>query len=143
MWLKAATILAALALCALSPSVSLARVTVPPGSTEGDQYFEQVPNGGGSGSVDHGGGGTAGGGGLAPIAGAAALNKLGPDGQAAAALAEANRPPEQSHSNQGVDTSPSASTEGDGGMGAWFPILIVVTALAAIAYGVRRRINPA
>ena len=29
------------------PTIAVARVTVPPGATEGDQYFEEVPNGGG------------------------------------------------------------------------------------------------
>ena len=94
-------VLAVLAVSLAIPAVSAARITVPPGSTEGDQYFEEVPNGGGSGAVNHGGGG--GGGGVSgdgtsvgqQVAATGELNKLGADGKAAAALANANRPPEQ------------------------------------------------
>jgi len=137
--LKAIVILAVLAVFALTPAVASARITVPPGSTEGDQYFEQVPNGGGSGSVDKPGSGTGGG---QQVAATQSLNALGSDGQNAAALANANRPPEQGKANNGVDSATSSSTEGEGGMGDLFPILLVITALAAVAYGVRRRLNP-
>src|SRR5262245_1133188 len=91
-------LLAVLLLAFAVPTIALARVTVPPGSTEGDQYFEEAPNGGGSSSIDNGGGGSAGGSGptapSVPVAGTAKLKQLGPDGKAAAALANANRPPE-------------------------------------------------
>ncbi|MFL5908426.1 MAG: hypothetical protein ACJ75Z_12625 [Solirubrobacterales bacterium] len=111
---------------------------MPPGSTEGDQYFEEAPNGGGSGSVNHGSGASGGG----QVAATQALNQSGADGQAAADLANSNRPPEQGQPNQGNDQA-SAPTDGEGGMGALFPIILVITALGAIAYGVRRRLNPA
>jgi hypothetical protein len=141
---KAVVFLAVLALSALAPAVAGARITVPPGSTEGDQYFEEVPNGGGSGQVNHGGGGGSGGGG--GVAATQSLNALGADGQAAAALANANRPPTNAGEKNGggaagdQDSSPSA---GEAGMGTFFPILLVVTAIAAIAYGVRRRLTAA
>src|SRR4051794_36205989 len=138
---KAIAILGVFAICLLLPAISAAAITVPPGSTEGDQYFEQAPNGGGSGQVNKGGGdaGASGGG---QVAATHALNASGADGQAAAALANQNRPP-RGGSAQGANGQSASSTEGDGGMGAWFPILLVITAVGAIAYGVRRRLNPA
>jgi hypothetical protein len=128
-----------LAIAALSPAIAAARITVPPGSTEGDQYFEEVPNGGGGGSPDRdlnagGSGGSPG------VAATQALNALGPEGVAAADLANSNRPPSKSGS---ASDQQSSSSEGDGGLGSLFPILLVVTALAAIAYGLRRRLTPA
>jgi hypothetical protein len=141
-----AVLLAVLLACLLVPAVAGAKVTVPPGATEGDQYFEEAPNGGGSSSVDKdpGADGSAGG---QPVAGTQALDQLGADGKAAAALANANRPPQAN-----LDTNvpgktppaqPSSDTQGEGGMGFWFPLLIAVTAFAAIAYGLRRRLLPA
>jgi hypothetical protein len=145
-------LLAVAAACLAVPALASARITVPPGATEGDQYFEEVPDGGGSGSVNHGGsGGAAGaGGGGGSISGPAvqatqALDNLGPDGRAAAALANANRPPAASHNNKAevpATSSSSSPTEGEGGMGFWFPLLIAITAVAAIAYGLRRRMLP-
>jgi hypothetical protein len=143
--LKLIAMLGLFAVCALPPAVAAAAITVPPGSTEGDQYFEEVPNGGGSGSVNNGSGGGGGGGG-APVAATQALDALGPQGQAAANLANANRPPEQGKANQSHQQSGSqqaSSSEGEGGMGFLFPLLLVVTALAAVGYGLRRRLNPA
>jgi hypothetical protein len=140
------------AICVVSlciPALAAAKVTVPPGATEGDQYFEEVPDGGGSGSVNHGGGGGGAGGGAggsatasAPVAATQDLDKLGPDGKAAAGLANANRPPELKATNIPSATS-SSPTEGDDGMGFWFPLLIIITAVGAIAYGLRRRLMPA
>ena len=76
------------------------------------------------------------------VAATAALNALGADGQAAADRANSNRPPHGGAQNQSADSQSSSSTEGEGGMGALFPILLILTALGAIAYGVRRRLNP-
>ena len=145
---RLAVIVAALVVCLAVPAVSAARVTVPPGSTEGDQYFEEAPNGGGSSSVDHGGGGGGGAGGSstgAPVAGTQQLDQLGPDGKAAAALANANRPPEQlkAHPIPSPSSQSSSPAEGEGGLGIWFPLLIIGTAFAAVAYFLRRRLNPA
>jgi hypothetical protein len=139
---RTAILLAVALACLLVPGVAGAKVTVPPGATEGDQYFEEAPNGGGSSSVDrNGGGGSAGG---QPVAGTQSLDQLGPDGKAAAALANANRPPQvKLGTNQNPPDQPSSDTQGEGGMGFWFPLLIAVTAFAAIAYGLRRRIMPA
>jgi hypothetical protein len=127
---------------ALPASAAAERVSVPPGSTEGDQYTEVVPNGGG-------GGAASGGGQVVPAT--QALNALGPQGQAAADLANSNRPPQQvkqglqpnPKQGQQPNPQPSSSTEGESGMGFLFLLLLVVTALAAIAYGVRRRLTPA
>jgi hypothetical protein len=128
------------------PALAAAKVTVPPGATEGDQYFEEAPNGGGSSSVDKGGGGAGSGSaaavGEAPVAATQSLDKLGAEGKAAANLANANQPP-QAQAGQQPPTDSSASTEGDDGMGFWFPLLIILTAVAAIAYGLRRRLMPA
>jgi hypothetical protein len=142
---KIAVLLAIVIACLAVPAVSAAKITVPPGATEGDQYFEEVPDGGGSGSVNHGGSGGAGGGGstgLPPVAASQALDKLGPDGKAAAGLANTNQPQPLKLDN-GKPAQPSSSTEGEGGMGFWFPLLIAVTAVGAIAYGLRRRLLPA
>jgi hypothetical protein len=134
-------VLLAITLVALAvPAIAGARVTVPPGATEGDQYFEEVPNGGGSGKPTTGtdAGGT---GGSQAVAATQALNSLGPEGKRAAALANGNRPPQGPSKPAGGQ--PTSSTEGEGGMGFWFPLLLIVTALAAAAYGLRRRLNPA
>src|SRR5690242_6830335 len=134
------------ALCV--PAVALAKVTVPPGSTEGDQYFEEVPNGAGSGGPNKGGGGGgADGVGGAQVAATQQLDQLGPDGQKAAALANANTPPApsaaQSNNRAVPPTQQASSTEGDGGMGVWFPLIIAASAVVALAFLLRRRLNPA
>ena len=148
--LKGVAILAVLAALALPASAASERVTVPPGSTEGDQYTEVVPNGGGSSTLGTGNGGTGGSqgvtGGSQGVAPATqALNALGPEGQKAADLANSNRPPKDVKQGQGQQPKPqpSSSTAGEGGMGLLFVLLLVVAALAAIAYGVRRRLTPA
>jgi hypothetical protein len=124
--------------------VAAAKVTVPPGATEGDQYFEEAPNGGGSSSVDKSGGAGAGGSSTgAPVAATQQLDQLGPDGKAAAALANANRPPEQLKAHPIPNPSSSSPTDGEGGMGIVFPLLIIATVFAAAAYFLRRRLDPA
>jgi hypothetical protein len=136
-----------LAACALTPATATARVTVPPGSSEGDQYFEEIPNGAGSGGPERGGdaggsgSGQAGAGDGQAVAAVRALRALGAEGAAAADLANANRPP-ISPQNQGNEPE-SSSTEGEGGIGSWLPILLVAIALGTIAYGIRQRLNPA
>jgi hypothetical protein len=143
---KAFTLIAALLLSLAVPAIAAAAVNVPPGATEGDQYFEEIPNGGGSGKPNAGGtDATGGSGGGQPVAASQALSALGPDGKRAAALANANTPPPSSSSAKSGGGKPtsSSSTEGEGGMGFWFPLLLIVTALAAAAYGLRRRLYPA
>ena len=144
---RLAAIVAALVVCLAVPAVAAAKVTVPPGSTEGDQYFEEAPNGGGSSSVDKsGGGGGAGGSGTgAPVAATHQLDQLGAEGKAAAALANANRPPEQlkAHPIPNPSAQSSDSSDGEGGLGIWFPLLIIASAFAALAYFLRRRLDPA
>jgi hypothetical protein len=137
----AIAILGVLAFCALMPAIAGARVTVPPGSSEGDQYFEEIPNGAGSGGPERGGGDPGGSGDSQEVAAAQGLRALGADGAAAADVASANRPP-IGGKNQG-DEPASSSTEGEGGIGSLLVILLAVTALGAIAYGLRRRLNPA
>lgn len=66
---------------------------------------------------------------------------MGADGAAAADVANDNRPPIGTK-NQGNEPA-SSPTEGEGGMGPLLPILIAVTTLAAIAYGIRQRLSPA
>lgn len=134
-----AIVLVALAL----PAIAAAAVNVPPGATEGDQYFEEVPSGGGSAKPNAGSDAVNGGsGGSQAVAATQALNALGPDGKRAAGLANANTPPQESAKSAGGQPA-SSSTEGEGGMGFWFPLLLIVTALAAAAYGLRRRLYPA
>jgi hypothetical protein len=148
------TVFAVVAVALAVPALAAAKITVPPGATEGDQYFEEAPNGGGSGSIDKGGGGGAGGsGGGAPVAATADLNKLGPEGKAAADLANANRPPTSPPSQSPVKlhpptqnqppAQPASSTDGEGGMGFWFPLLLIIISVAAVAYMLRRRLHPA
>jgi hypothetical protein len=138
---NAIAFVAILVVCLSIPAVAQAAITVPPGATEGDQYFEETPNGGGSSSPNRDGGESGGG---PPVAASEELSALGPEGQAAAELANLNRPPQQGKANQGSRPEPaSSSTEGEGGMGFFFPVLLVVTALAAGAYGLRRRLTPA
>src|SRR5262245_62707411 len=148
-WGKLAAVIAAIVVCLSLPAVATAKITVPPGATEGDQYFEEAPNGGGSSSIDKGspGGGATGGAGQtagAPVAATSELNKLGPDGQAAAALANANRPPEQLKSHPISNPPVQASSPADGGigLGIFFPLLIIGTAFAALAFLLRRRLSP-
>ena len=142
-------VLALFVACLLVPTAAQAKVTVPPGATEGDQYFEEAPNGGGSSSVDKGGGsgGSSGSSGGQSVAATQSLDQLGPDGKAAADLANANRPPnvkpDQGQSPPPQPSQSSSSTAGEGGMGFWFPLLIIVTAVGAIAYGFHRRFLPA
>jgi hypothetical protein len=137
----ALALLAVLAASVLTPAIAGARVTVPPGSSEGDQYFEEIPNGAGSGGPERGGGGDPGGsGGGQEVAAAQALRALGADGAAAADVANANLPPIGAE-KQGNEAE-SSSTEGGGGIGSLLPILLAVTALGAIAYGLRQRLNP-
>jgi hypothetical protein len=135
-------LLAIVLACFALPAVAAAKVTVPPGATEGDQYFEEAPDGGGSGSVNHGGSGGGGSTGGPPVAATQQLDQLGADGKAAADLANENQPP-QVKLDKGKPAQPSSSTQGEDGMGFWFPLLIVITAVAAIAYGLRRRLLPA
>ena len=149
--LKGVAILGVVAALVLPASAAGERTSVPPGSTEGDQYTEVVPNGGGSGTVEKGGGGGGASGAGQVVPATQALNALGPQGQAAADLANSNPPPQEVKQRQQVKQGqgkqpkpePSSSTEGEGGMGFPFLLLLVLTALAAIAYGVRRRLTPA
>jgi hypothetical protein len=73
------------------------------------------------------------------------LDQLGPDGKAAAALANANRPPQQlkAHPIPNPSSQSSDSSDGEGGLGIWFPLLIIAAAFAALAYFLRRRLDPA
>jgi hypothetical protein len=117
--------------CALVPPVASAKVTLPPGASEGDQYFEVVPNGDGKSSIDRSDGD-----GGPPVAAASELNNLGPEGKATADLAQATRPPaagEPSH-------PASAEAPSSDGMGTLLWILLGSTLLAAVVYGLRRRI---
>jgi hypothetical protein len=143
---RIAVLLAVVVACLAVPAVSAAKITVPPGATEGDQYFEEVPDGGGSGSVNHGGGDGSGSGtgstAGSQVAATSALDKLGPEGKAAAGLANANKP-QPLKLDDGKSAQPSSSTQGEGGMGLWFPLLIAITAVGAIAYGLRKRLLPA
>jgi hypothetical protein len=151
-WIRSRRITVLIAIvvaCLCVPALAAAKITVPPGATEGDQYFEEVPDGGGSGSVNHGGGGgsTGGGGGSSgetPAAATQSLDRLGADGKAAAALANANRPPEaKSQKSVPPPATSSSPSDGEGGMGTWFPLLIALTAVLAGAYALRRRLYPA
>jgi hypothetical protein len=121
----------AVALCAIAPTALAQEVTVPPGSSEADQYSEVVPTGDGNSSINRGGGGA--------VAADQALRALGPEGQAAADLANATLP----QAVEASDAPSAADKPSSEGMGILLPITLGITLLAAVAYAGRRRLNPA
>ena len=163
--------LGALALCMAATGSALA-ATAPPGNSEVNQYAETLPGGGGQNTVNPPGSGPAGGGGgggngggqsggapVIPPQTQRQLNRLGPDGRAAAAIAEANAPQlppgvraqgaggGNAGGGQGagkgdnvVGAVTGALTGSDqGGMGAFLPIALFGIAGLGIGYALARR----
>lgn len=129
----------------------------PGGNAGVDEYTETVPAGGGSNpSSDPGGGGSGGSGedALTP-AQVAALEEQGPDGAAAAQLAQSTGPDRASDQRSGdnsggVSTQPSgesgivgalgdAADGSESGMGVALPIILGVALLGALGFLVARR----
>jgi hypothetical protein len=148
-----------------TPALAPAQTSLaPPGASGVDEYLETIPEAGGNRPIQ--------GSGTSKSALTATqrhqLERLGPDGRAAAALAEATGPTPQSPgktSTPGGKTSASSgqvlpqsgdgpNASGDsgffatltrsfggsgGGLGAALPTLLLVSALAVAVLGVRRR----
>ena len=141
------------------PSVASAQVTVPPGNSEADQYFETVPNGSGDSSPD----GTKSPEEVLTPEQVAELEQLGPDGQAAAALAAATAPDGAEKANgaggsenAGGGSGPEGSTTVKGaspvagaasvpareGLGGLLWLIIIGAGLAAVGFAIGRRRSP-
>jgi hypothetical protein len=136
--------------------------TAPPGNSEVDQYAETVPGTCGESPPGSGGDQTSGGGNSNSIP-PSTLNRLqgqGADGQAAAALAEANAPAEAGQGSGGSQQPGGPATHrtpapesgspwseilgtltgnSDGGMGWLLPLFLVAISLAGGLYLYNRR----
>jgi hypothetical protein len=139
--------LVAIALLAAPAAARADRQLVPPGKSGAEQYFEDVPSAAGpaapsgnaTGSPTSGAESTPG-----ALAALRALERHGKDGAAAAGLAAGAAPSAapaggKSGAGSGTGAAISRALSGSDGLGAWFPILIVLSLLAAIAAGVLRR----
>jgi hypothetical protein len=137
----------AIVLLAAPAAARVDRQLVPPGKSGAEQYFENVPTAAGPaapapGSTAppaSGAGSTA-----AARAGLRALARRGQDGAKAAGLAAAGAPPAAAtgsgkSAGSGTGAAISRALGGSAGLGAWFPILLVLSLLAAIAAGILRR----
>jgi hypothetical protein len=139
---------------AAAPAALAKQSTAPPGNSAVDEYTETVPGPTGGhpthGDVPGGGAGQSGGGAPLPRKVAQQLRHAGPDGVAAAALAEQNSPRGsqavkgatrsgggggQSVISQAVDVLGGSG----GGMGAMLPIVLAASLLLAVGVGVGRR----
>lgn len=153
-----------------APAQAGERLIYPPGHAGADQYAEVVPTAAGNAAPPSGGGGsgpltTSSTHAIAQIgsgrAGTAKLSRLGKDGHAAAALAAANAPAPVSASTgraagSGATAAPvqvttpggsissgiSHALGGSGGLGVLLPVLLLVTLVAALAFGVARLRRP-
>src|SRR6476659_9167366 len=123
-----AACLAAVALYLVLPASSALAATAPPGNSEVNQYAETLPGGGGENTVNPPGSGPGGGrdgngtqgqGGapVIPPQTQRQLEQLGPDGRAAAALAEANAPQSPAGA-QGAGGGGAGAGKGDSVAGA-------------------------
>jgi hypothetical protein len=138
----------ALMFAALALPGAAAAQAVPPGNSGVDQYQESIPGAGGDSptgpasgtgnapSSGKGSGGAASGG-EARISPSTAqqLNKLGPDGKAAGAIAAATAP------GPSKDSSASSGSTNDSGpgMGWLLPVILGLTLAGALAVIVMRR----
>ena len=161
----------ALALGALAPGAHAQKNCPgggsPPGNSEVDQYSENVPGPCGDNPIGSPGDGDGNPDALPPGT-ADDLSALGPDGDAAATLAQATAPggnggggsagdpqgandganPAGAVSAQGDSLfdeifdalTGSADGEGDDGMGLILPLILVAALVAALIYGLRRRL---
>jgi hypothetical protein len=145
---RTAMLLAAIALLALPVAARADRQLVPPGKSGAEQYFENVPTAAGPAAPSGNPKGLPTAGAEATPAALAALRALqrhGKDGAAAAGLAAGGAPPAAasgsggSRAGTGTGAALSRALSGSDGLGAWFPILLVLSLLAAVAAGVLRR----
>jgi hypothetical protein len=145
-----------------APAADAAPTTIPPGHSGASQYTETLPTAGGEKKTDaiQGGGPGGGEGGGSPPASpeqalgsenARRLEKLGPEGKAAARLAAtgATGPGGARHGSRLASDGGSSplkqiageltGTSGSGGMGLLLPLLILMTAVVAVAFLLIRR----
>ncbi|MFT3865050.1 MAG: hypothetical protein QM729_12315 [Solirubrobacterales bacterium] len=150
-------------------AATAASKTVPPGHSGASQYTETVPTAGGEKTTNTVHGGTLGGGGDGKGGGgstssptlvlgaenAKRLEKLGPEGKAAARLAaaggtSAHKSGGTGHHGDGAAGSGGSSplkqvageltgTSGSSGMGLLLPLLILATAMVAFGFVLSRR----
>lgn len=138
-----------LALLLLAVPAAAQQVNAPPGNAGVDEYLETVPGAGGNRPSDAGADRSP----LTPGA-RSELERQGADGRAAAELAEREGPaadkgsakpaPVQSLPQDDADDGllgalGSAATGSDDGMGIWLPLLLVLSAVAALAAVVFQR----
>jgi hypothetical protein len=143
--MRKATTAALLLLLAFPLQAVAASVAAPPGNSEADQYFETLPTPGGARSpdptktakdaVEEGK--------LTPAA-SQELQKRGPDGQGVAGIVAQTAPPGAARKDDhGSANGPLLKGVGVGapdeqGMGAFFPLILAATAVAALAFAVDR-----
>ena len=149
---RVVTFLALVGLALAGPAGAQAKSIAPPGQSEADQYFETVPAPAGPRSPDGSKreADAVSDGSLSAATGRA-LARRGPQGQAlATAVArtaaasrgagrEGGAAPGRSHS----PSAAPAAAPGSAGLGVLFPLALVATALAAVAFAVARSRRPA
>lgn len=139
--MRKTTALALLLTMALTPAAA-ARVVAPPGLPEAEQYYQTVPTSTGPRAPDttkkardavrDGALGQA---------TEEALRRRGPTGLAVATVVAQTAPEGGAAADKGQP--PALGSLGDRGLGAAFPLLLLLMAAAAIAFGVSRRRYPA
>jgi hypothetical protein len=142
--MKKATTAALLLLLAFPLQAGAASVAAPPGNSQADQYFETLPTPAGARSPDpektakdavqEGK--------LSPAA-ARALQEHGPDGRAVAGIVAQTAPAGAARRDRTSKAGASLQAAGfsapdDQGMGVIFPLILVVTAAAGLAFAVDR-----
>jgi hypothetical protein len=135
---------AAVFLLVAAPLASAVPSTAPPGVSELDQYSETVLGAGGENTIDPSRGG--GEGVLSPST-ERQLQQLGPDGQAAARLAQATAPRGDPPAGGGDGESGSAfgaltdavTGAGDDGLGILLPLILAAVAAAGLLFVLLRR----
>ena len=141
---SAPALLIAVVLALLVPGSAAAQsITVPPGQSEADQYFEVVPDGTGNGSLDTSAEPTDT---LTPKQ-IAALETLGGGGAAAAQAAAATAPEDAGGGREARDEAPAAVESSAAGAVApsrdgldWMLWLLVVGTVAGVGgYAIARR----
>ena len=149
--------LLALALAAPAPAPAQRGTLAPPGNSGVDEYKETIPTSRGSRPTDSLGGGGGGGGGLNPAA-RRSLDRLGPDGQRVAELADRTAPPARAPrerrpvAGRTAEDSPFGAVfkrvlgvgDDGSGTGALLPLTLLagLAGLMAIALLRRRRGTP-
>lgn len=138
------TVLILLAVLALPVGPAGARVVVPPGNAEADQYFETIPGAAGpttpnpertpEDAVRDG---------TLSAATNRALERRGSAGQALATLVAQTAPKRVKGGSSGNAGGPfpkvALGPVGGGGLGALFPLILASTVAAALAFAIERR----